>query len=112
MTESDYKFVNGYLGEGMEVEVIVFALEEAKRNQAEHPKYLWRTLGSWYTQEVLTVTDYRRYMERQAATRPQQQGDKVIPLPKQGERPLTPSERAKMIIAQQEEENRRKGAAT
>ena len=112
MTESDYKFVRGYLDDGMEIEVIVFALEDAKNNQAEVPKYLWRTLGAWYTQNVLTVTDYRRLMEQQFASRATQQGSNVIPLPKQGDRQLSASERAKQLIAQKEEENRRKGAAT
>ena len=113
MTESDYKFVNGYIADGMEIEVIVFALEDAKNNQAEVPKYLWRTLGAWYTQKVLTVTDYRRHIEQQAASRGAQQGgSNVIPLLKQGDRPLSASERAKQLIAQKEEENRRKGAVT
>jgi DnaD/phage-associated family protein len=63
MTGNHYKFVNGYLDDEMEIEVILFAFEHAKKNKADSPFYVWRTLGAWYTEGVKTVDDYRRKIE-------------------------------------------------
>lgn len=85
MIKPHYDIVNGYLDDGMELEVILLALYACKPHKPEYDEYLWRVLGSWFTKGVLTVTDYRRRQEELAAelaNQPRQKrGSKVVQLP-------------------------------
>ncbi|MBL0387878.1 DnaD domain protein [Tumebacillus sp. ITR2] len=73
MRKTDYDVVNEYLDDGMDISVIVYALEAAKANGADTVKYLWTTIGDWFAnRNVKTVADYLRMMEQQQTDQPPQ----------------------------------------
>ncbi|ASS75799.1 hypothetical protein CIG75_12910 [Tumebacillus algifaecis] len=87
MRQADWTFVNDYLNDGMQEEVIVFAFEAALVNKPDSPMYLWRILGEWFTKGIRTVADYRRDLEQKQIEKqkqskiPQRSGSqKVIPM--------------------------------
>lgn len=66
MNSSHFEMVASYLNDGMEIELILLALEDARSNKAKYSKYLWTILNNWITKGIKTVDDYRKYMQTQA----------------------------------------------
>lgn len=68
MKASHYEMVNSYLEEGMQIELILLALEDARNNEASYPRYLWRILDSWSVKGIKTISDYRRHIQENLNT--------------------------------------------
>jgi DnaD/phage-associated family protein len=66
MKQHHYDMVNSYIDDGMDIEVILLALEDARNNAAEYPKYLWTVLNNWIDRGIRTIDDYRRHMQAQS----------------------------------------------
>jgi DnaD/phage-associated family protein len=65
MSSSHYEMARSYLEDGVQPELILYAIEEAKQYNAKHPKYVWKTLDSWVINGIKTITDYRQFMQFQ-----------------------------------------------
>ncbi|MFC4768715.1 DnaD domain protein [Effusibacillus consociatus] len=83
MKQSHFEMIGSYLDEGMEIELILLALEDARNNQAEYPKYLWRILDAWTVRNIKTIADYRRDLQAQANNKPETGEQKPLFRPKQ-----------------------------
>jgi DnaD/phage-associated family protein len=90
LSPQHYEMINGYLNDGMDIQVILLALEYARNNDATFPKYLWRILDTWLTNGIKTIEDYRRYMQRNAI---KQDDGQVVNLNAQSKKRTTRSER-------------------
>lgn len=113
MKRNHYEVINTYLDDGMQLEVILFALEEAKNNKADTPKYVWRTLGAWYTDKILTVADYVRKIQAQPPAQRKTCGNRTSQpnlsvVPGGGPPKRNRAEEARQMLAQAEA-NRKRG---